>query len=245
MREWDRNKDGEVSKQEFKASIRASLHLKAEAKEIEKLFDSLDVDGGGTLDLKEVSSALRQLLDAARLASVEDGDVRTKGEKASKRASEVLAALHATAAVEREEAKYEELKAKPAVDALLGDALMQRCNREEDTTIEMIGLGWRPVDEEGHHVGEIDKAAFTKHALELLCGESPSEEVRAQLEGLFDQLMIYQAVTEERLMCNTLDVKQLERMPTVSDERKEEIARQGTLCYSLRKAAAKLQAAIS
>ena len=145
MREWDKNKDGSVSKNEFKAAIRMSFKLKAEGSEIERLFDSLDVDGGGSLDLKEVKSALQNLLVHAESAAKEDETMRVDGEAAAKRATELLTAYHATVAVEREEKRLSEFKDSPSADALLGDALLQKINAGEK--IEDILQKWETKDE--------------------------------------------------------------------------------------------------
>jgi len=247
MREWDRNKDGELSKQEFKASMRTSLHLKADSKEIDSLFDSLDVDGGGTLDLKEIRVALQKLIDAARSAALEDEAMRSRGELANQRAVDILRALHATMAFESEEARLQQLKDKPGVDHQLGEAFLVRA-RKGDTSVEDLIQTWKPVDDETQIVGEdLDKAHFIQQAIGMLSTEEgkPSAALRAEVSELFEQMMIYQAVVEEHPHGSKLNLAQLERLPALAKERREEISRQGTLCNSLRRAAARLQAGIS
>ena len=46
VREWDKNNDGNVSKIEFRQCVRGSLGLKADNKEIDAFFASMDADGG-------------------------------------------------------------------------------------------------------------------------------------------------------------------------------------------------------
>lgn len=49
--------DGEVDKKEFRANVQG-LGVKSDAADIDALFDSLDADGGGALDMKEIKQAL-------------------------------------------------------------------------------------------------------------------------------------------------------------------------------------------
>ena len=56
--EWDRKHKGEISKVEFRQGVRG-LGLKADNKEIDTLFDSIDTDGGGSLDVPEVRAGGR------------------------------------------------------------------------------------------------------------------------------------------------------------------------------------------
>ena len=58
FREWDIDGDGEISRKEFRSSMKR-LGLEVPAKDIDALFDSWDPDGGGTLDFKELQKVLR------------------------------------------------------------------------------------------------------------------------------------------------------------------------------------------
>ena len=55
-------KDGSIDKEEFREQTMA-LGIDSDPKEIDALFDSLDGDGGGTLDLAEVKEAFRNLIE--------------------------------------------------------------------------------------------------------------------------------------------------------------------------------------
>jgi len=70
MSEWDRNHDGDISKQEFRLNVRKLGLLEGEAstKELDALYESLDVDGSGALDLEEMKYALKGLQSNARVA---------------------------------------------------------------------------------------------------------------------------------------------------------------------------------
>jgi hypothetical protein len=51
------------------ACVCASCMFRAETKQVDALFASLDEDGGGTLDVAELKSALKGLVDAATSAA--------------------------------------------------------------------------------------------------------------------------------------------------------------------------------
>jgi len=62
---WDKKGKGGVSKVEFRQGLIHSLGISAEMRAADILFDQLDDDGGGTLDLGELDLALRKVLDEA------------------------------------------------------------------------------------------------------------------------------------------------------------------------------------
>ena len=59
MRSWDRNGDGSISKIELRACVRNALGLLADNGEIDGWFAATDADGGGSLSLSELQTALR------------------------------------------------------------------------------------------------------------------------------------------------------------------------------------------
>ena len=61
---WDSDGLGEVDRAAFRKNV-LSIGLVAEDAEIYELFDSLDTDGGGSLDMNEVKHSLKTLQDAA------------------------------------------------------------------------------------------------------------------------------------------------------------------------------------
>lgn len=65
MKEWDRNRDGDISKQEFRLHVK-KLGLDTNTAKIDALYDSLDLDGSGSLDTEEMKEALRKMQDDVR-----------------------------------------------------------------------------------------------------------------------------------------------------------------------------------
>ena len=68
LREIDTNGDGVIQKIELRQMVRNKLKIKADNSEIDKFFDSIDIDGGGTIDLNELIGACHKLHDAGALA---------------------------------------------------------------------------------------------------------------------------------------------------------------------------------
>ena len=58
VREWDTDRNGEVSRAEFRNGLKA-LGVEGENAEFDALFDAWDADGGGSLDFMELEKALR------------------------------------------------------------------------------------------------------------------------------------------------------------------------------------------
>ena len=57
LREWDKDGDGEISRQEFHEAM-TKMGLDAPKKDIDELFSEWDADGGGTLEFKELKDIL-------------------------------------------------------------------------------------------------------------------------------------------------------------------------------------------
>jgi hypothetical protein len=61
LKEWDKNGDGNLSKIEFKQAVRLSLQLRASNDEVDAMFDMLDKDGDGSLDVDAERARARPL----------------------------------------------------------------------------------------------------------------------------------------------------------------------------------------
>lgn len=78
--EWDRKHKGEISKVEFRQGVRG-LGLKADNKDIDTLFDTIDTDGGGSLDLPELKDALKEMQEKELEAMAEESRVTSLRER--------------------------------------------------------------------------------------------------------------------------------------------------------------------
>ena len=104
LREWDPNGDGKISKMEMRQSVKKTLGEKADAREIDALFTSLDDDNSGSLDIDELKVALKRFQESAAQDALECKRrleeavvLRGKAEKAapSRRSPEAEAATNA------------------------------------------------------------------------------------------------------------------------------------------------------
>jgi len=108
---WDPSGDGSVDKGEFRTNVIA-MGVKAEPEAIDELFDSLDDDGGGELDVKELKDLLTRLKDTAQQAAAQDAEAEAKAVALRKAASKLQSVLRA----EEESKARAEREAKEAAD---------------------------------------------------------------------------------------------------------------------------------
>ena len=100
--DWDMDGSGSISRAEFTLAVRrmrlvgdpsvpeAMFRMRSLSKEdaamVDALFDSLDLDGGGDLDLDEVAQGLDELLELAATAASEEAVTREIAESMTARA---------------------------------------------------------------------------------------------------------------------------------------------------------------
>ena len=124
MREWDPNRDGTITKMEFRGNVRKMLP-KADTKEIDALFEQLDDDGSGEMDVAEIKGALRKLQKQAAVAASSQSAVLA-------RAAEMRAKADRIRKVKEETVVYEEAvlelqtAEKKGVGAALGFAIKEK-----------------------------------------------------------------------------------------------------------------------
>ena len=69
MRKWDLAGDRKISKLEFSKNVR-ELGLEGSDAEVDSLFESLDEDNSGSLEMVELRQAIPRLQSAARQAAI-------------------------------------------------------------------------------------------------------------------------------------------------------------------------------
>ena len=110
--QWDKSSSGEITKKVFRAHVMTICG--AEAAEVDELFDSLDDDGGGSLDRTELMKALKrlQMVSTHRKDEVRDfGRYFMAAFRASRAAQRELRRLHP---VTNEDAEEEVVDPAPA-----------------------------------------------------------------------------------------------------------------------------------
>jgi len=159
LREWDANGDGDVSKQEFRQCVTGkSLQLKAPNKDIDDFFATMDADGGGSLDLKELKPALKVLKEKAAAIDKEKQLCTNCAKELRDKAEMMTKAAEDTDTVEIYEAKLAEMKANPAIEAKVGSAM-------STTMHSKLGDMIAKWDKDGD--GTVNKEEFRKNIKDL------------------------------------------------------------------------------
>jgi Ca2+-binding EF-hand superfamily protein len=174
IKEWDRNNDGDVSKNEFRVNVRKLGLEVVDGKDLDKLYDELDRSGGGSIDVADLKVALVQLQNDAR-AVVE------RGQLAEKVASFAITVAEALEGAAREAAVYEaanlevtSMKDNRSAESRLGALLTTRNVK--------IGDAMRNWDSDGD--GSISMGEFAAEITKLgFKSEQPDE-----LDSVFRKL---------------------------------------------------------
>jgi len=123
--EWDRNKDGDISKSEFRINVK-KLGLPIDIGQIDGLFDSFDDDNSGSLEMPELKKALKGLKDEVRRAM----ELADRGKGAASGVCAVVdayeAAYRMTVEFEAEETALAAMRLDQSVKSRLGALLKTR-----------------------------------------------------------------------------------------------------------------------
>ena len=120
------------------------------AKQIDALFERLDQDKGGALEINEVKDALKSLQNAAAAAAKDSGGIREKIERILVREALGKEALTATREMEEANAEMERLLSNKTVPAKLGVQMLVKRMKVADVIQK-----WDPNNE-----GKLDKTSF-------------------------------------------------------------------------------------
>ena len=173
VQSWNKKGGNEpLSKMEFRQNIRKLLD-KADSKKIDAMFDSLDENRSGTLDLQDIRTALKKLQDAAGVMARSTLDVREKIERIRQLESLAQQALEATRVMEEKTAEMERLLSNTSVSARLGAQIILKRMK--------VGDVLQKWDANGD--GELEKPEFRQNVKSL----GVQAEGR-EIDELFDSL---------------------------------------------------------
>ena len=195
---WARRGEEPISKMEFRQHVRKLLG-KPDVKQIDALFESLDEDHGGTLDVSELKNALKTLQVQALDRASKSSHLRALADKYHEHGKQASEVAIATAAFEKASQELDELRGNKTVAAQIGDCL----SRKSMKVGELVML-W---DKNGN--GEVDKGEFRK-SVKGMGVEAPTHEI----DELFDSL--------DDDGGGTLDLSELKRALKTLQERSSE-----------------------
>jgi Ca2+-binding EF-hand superfamily protein len=224
MGAWDRNRDGTISKQEFRLNVRKLGVSEKEAlsKDIDTLYDEFDDDKSGAVDLSEMKTALKRL--QAALATEKSQVTKTQKQVELYRwiAEEVEKAVADTEACEAEETTLAELK-RGTTSTRLGELLKGR----------NVKVGQMVTDWDKDGTGSLSREEFCQNLKSMGLG-STTEEVGSLFDELDDDRSGSLGKEElvsamKRILANTVTMR-------------AQAAKQGKTCTKARSVAQKVQA---
>ena len=123
-------------------------HRPPDGKEVDTLFASLDEDGGGELDMKELKASLKKMMAAhanrKALTAAAMAKVAAKREQATALKEGSIAA--AVRASEEAVARLEALRKKSSIDSQLGDAINNKGLKASDVATKWDASGDGELD---------------------------------------------------------------------------------------------------
>ena len=179
QRQWDPNRDGLISKMEFRSDVRSllksngprELEREFDTQEIDRLFEELDLDRSGEVDSRELKAGLKHLQLAATKAAHKADAAKAEADSLRAQAAQAREVLEKTKAAEQAGQQLEDLD-KQSVGAKLGAVLLRK-----GVSISDVLSKW------GGGKGEIDKKEFRRNLSVLGLSETI-----ASVDALFDSL---------------------------------------------------------
>jgi len=198
MRDWDPNRDGSITKMEFRHNIKKLLpnDKRLDTKEIDTLFDALDEDKGGELDSAELRLALKKLQDIATSAAIDVASIQANSERLEQRAALVKELAETVRVYETKEADIAQLIINgTSTGARLGSVLKQKGLKVADVVAKWGGSDGLIEKEEfrrellalGLHAGHADMDALFDSLDGDGGGALDSSEVKAALKRFADE----------------------------------------------------------
>ena len=219
LREWDRNRDGELSRTEFKQAVNdltASYVTRPPTIErIGALFESIDLDGSGKLSTAELKPFLRAFYEQRDGRAQWEERARRRITKCADEATAIHEAAEATFLAEAMELRLKATRTQPPLNVRLGRAIRSKLTSDSgspgySSALDALALQWAAAQHHGDYTcTTLRKNHFRRQLMALKnMGELRIEgvvgEAMAQIDALFDHLVFVQekekAELTERLM---------------------------------------------
>lgn len=178
VQKWAKRGEEPISKMEFRQHVRKMID-KTDVKDIDALFDELDDDHGGSLDVPELKAALKKLQKAAEISARKTAAVREQVVLLQSRLEAANHALSLTSELERSKTALEMKKSGDTVP--LRERLGMRVNERGIKVNELVAK-W------GNKTGEVPKPEFRKHVAALLNIKPNAFAELAEIDELFEAL---------------------------------------------------------
>ena len=169
---WAKRGPEPLNKLEFRQHVRKLLE-KPDSKQIDALFESLDDDGGGTLDVQEIGGALKKVQSAAAQGARLAEGIQEKINRLQSLTSLAQEALDSTMTLEHLGKRVQELSGTQPVSSRLGAQILAKRMKASDVIQKWDANG----------DGELDKGEF-RHNVKALGVAAESKDI----DELFDSL---------------------------------------------------------
>lgn len=138
----------EITKMDFRKHVRKVITWE-NVKDIDALFAEIDADHGGTLDVEELTAAMKDLQSEAKRANGQDQEIKQHIDFLLSRVEVCSRVLKLTQDAESHEEAFEKTKGSRSTEAQLGYELLKR-----STKITDLVSAWESTN------GEMDKVQF-------------------------------------------------------------------------------------
>jgi len=224
LKEWDRNRDGELSRSEFKQAINdltASYVTRPPTIErIGALFESIDIDGSGKLSTDELKPFLRAFYVQRDGRAQWEERARRRITKCADDATAIHEAAEATFLAEAMELRLKATRTQPPLNVRLGRAIRSKLTSDSgrspgySSALDALALQWAAAQHHGDYTcTTLRKHQFRRQLMALKnMGELRIEgvvgEAMAQIDALFDHLVFLQEKEKAELTERLVRAKQ-------------------------------------
>ena len=181
------NGSNTVSKTQFRRQVRSMVEQwPDDSRQIDLYFEEIDADGGGFIDLDEMTTAMKRLKEGAKATQIEQARLRDRISLAHTRASEAVDAAAMTAEAEVARARLGALEAgRPGTSssfktrARVGAMLLNRVVPIREADLSESQQGWVSCTD-----GSVNEAQFVENIRSL--GVTASMASVEELVRLFE-----------------------------------------------------------